>query len=125
MRFSHAEPTSGRTDPSSMVARAAGAGTPESLAVEAMRITRSRFPGSGGVDDPVSARAEAYFWGIIRRRALQGQAPEISRLLVISSLECELRDAGHSPEAIQREVARLYGAEGSALIEHSRLVAVA
>jgi hypothetical protein len=52
---------------------------------------------------------EAYFWGVVRRRALQGAAPAVSRRLVIASLEFELREAGHTPEAISRELTRLYG----------------
>ncbi|HEY5548523.1 MAG TPA: hypothetical protein VIL17_02880 [Coriobacteriia bacterium] len=59
----------------------------------------------------MSARAEAYFWGVIRHRALQGAAPAVTRLLVIASLERELREAGHTPEAIRCEVARVHGVE--------------
>lgn len=89
--------------------RALDAGTPHAVAAEAVRITEARFPGLAGARKRSRARAEAYFWGVVRRRALQGAAPAVSRRLVIASLERELREAGHTPEAIRREMARLYG----------------
>lgn len=109
-------PATRRPAPATLVARAVAAGTPRSVAAEAMRTTRSRLPGRGAADAPVTARAEAYFWGVIRRRALQGAAPAVSRRLVIASLELELREAGHTPEAIRRELIRLYGVESSSPI---------
>lgn len=101
---------------SPLVLRAIAAGTPEPVAAEALRVTRTRFPGRGASDGALSARSEAYFWGVIRRRALEGAAPAIGRRLVIASLERELEEAGHPPEAIRREVARLYGAESCAAV---------
>lgn len=95
--------------PASLVTRAVAAGAPQPVAVEAMRITRARFPRRGAVEGRMSARAEAYFWGVIRHRALQGAAPAVTRLLVIASLERELREAGHTPDAIRCEIARLHG----------------
>jgi len=100
-----------RPVPASLVTRAVAAGAPQPVAVEAMRITRARFPRRGAVEGRMSARAEAYFWGVIRHRALQGAAPAVTRLLVIASLERELREAGHTPEAIRCEVARVHGVE--------------
>lgn len=97
--------------PTSLMARAVAAGAPASVAIEAMRVTSTRFAGRGAGDGRMSARAEAYFWGVIRRSALRGAAPAVSRLLVIASLERELRDAGHTPEAVRRELTRLYGVE--------------
>ena len=105
---------SGRPLPASLVSRAIAAGAPEPVAAEAMRTTRARFPRRGEGEGPMSARAEAYFWGVIRRRALQGAAPAVTRLLVIASLERELREAGHTPDAIRSEVARVHGAQGCA-----------
>jgi len=40
----------------------------------------------------------------------------VSRRLVIESLERELREAGHTPEAIRREMTRLYGESACAAI---------
>ena len=95
--------------PESLVSRAVAAGTPEHVAAEAMRITCARIPVGGTGDGRMSTRGESYFWGVIRRRALQGAAPAVSRRLVSASLEHELREAGHPPEAIRRELARQYG----------------
>lgn len=95
----------------SLIARAIAAGAPESVAAEALRVTRNRFPGRAAGSPASGRRAEAYFWGVVRRRALQGAAPVMSRRIVIASLERELRDAGHAPEAIRREIARLYGVD--------------
>jgi hypothetical protein len=90
-----------------LVAAAVAAGTPAAVAADAARIAAQRFcTGQGGRP---GARASAYYWGIVRRRALAGAAPRITRSLVITSLALELSDAGHSPEAIRREVARLHG----------------
>jgi len=101
----------------SLVARAIAAGAPEFVAAEALRATRTRFPGRAKEGMPLSSRAEAYFWGVIRRRALQGAAPAVSRRIVIASLERELREAGHTPEAIRRELVRLHGADALSINE--------
>lgn len=89
--------------------RALAAGTPQAVAVEAVRATEALFGPRRGGRRASRARMEAYFWGVVRRRALQGAAPALSRRLVIASLESELREAGHTPEAISCELTRLYG----------------
>jgi len=89
--------------------RALAAGTPRAVAAEAVRATSSRFPRRGEGGRVSRDRVEAYFWGVVRRRALQGAAPAVSRRLVIESLERELQEAGHTPEAIHSEMTRLYG----------------
>jgi hypothetical protein len=85
-----------------LVRSAVAAGAPAPVAEEARRITAARFPRIAGRATAHPARAEAYFWGIVRRRALTGGAPVIARLIVASSLASELRAAGHAPEAIAR-----------------------
>jgi hypothetical protein len=100
-----------------LVARAVAAGAPESVASDAMRATRIRFPRGASGDGRSAARVEAYFWGVIRRRALQGGAPAMTRLLVIASLERELREAGHTPEAIRRELERVHGVGSRPIVE--------
>jgi len=99
--------------------RAIAAGAPSPVASEAARVTSARFPRGTRVSQ---TRLEAYFWGVVRRRALQGAAPVVSRRLVIASLQSELLEAGHSPEAVRREVARLYG-EASATALTAKSVA--
>ena len=95
--------------------RALAAGTPRAVAAEAVHATSARFPRRTRAT--VSrGRIEAYFWGVVRRRALQGAAPAVSRRLVIESLQHELREAGHTPEAIRRELTRLYGESACAVI---------
>ncbi len=89
--------------------RALAAGTPQAVAAEAVRATSSRFPRRSDSERATRTRIESYFWGVVRRRALQGAAPAVSRRLVIASLERELLEAGHSPEATRRELRRLYG----------------
>ncbi len=101
--------------------RALAAGTPRSVAVEALRATEARFGPRRGGRRASRARMEAYFWGVVRRRALQGAAPAVSRRLVIASLESELREAGHTPEAISRELARLYSSSDSAIPASERV----
>jgi hypothetical protein len=86
------------------VARAVAAGTPPEVAGEACAVTTEKF-GSRW-----SRRAEAYFWGVVRRRALRGQAPSLARRLVVGSFADELRSAGHSDESVCAEIVRLFGA---------------
>jgi hypothetical protein len=64
---------------------------------------------------------EAYFWGVVRRRALQGAAPAVTRRLVIDSLERELREAGHTPDAIRSELTRLYGETACSMVSGGRV----
>jgi len=86
----------------SLVRSAVQAGAPAAVAEEARRITADRLFGerSGRVRD--RERAESYFWGVVRRRALRGDAPAIARLMVEASLAAELREAGHIPEPAMR-----------------------
>jgi hypothetical protein len=93
-----------------MVLAALNAGTPAVVAEEARRVTARRFPGAVR---GASSRSEAYFWGIVRRRALNGDAPRLARSLVVASLIADLAEAGHAPDAVQREVARVYGEDGA------------
>jgi hypothetical protein len=92
-----------------LVEAAVCAGTPKPVAEEARCVTERRF---ARVRDgrTASARATAYFWGVVRNRALRGAAPRLTRSLVAASLVAELVEAGHGPEAVRREVERVYGA---------------
>lgn len=85
-----------------LVASALAAGTPDVVAQDARSVTARRFAAAVERTRVDAARMEAYFWGVVRRRALSGQAPSIARLIVAASLASELREAGHAPEAIAR-----------------------
>jgi hypothetical protein len=76
-----------------LVRTAVAAGTPAEVADEARRATAARFP--RGMQGARAERAEAYFWGVVRRRALSGHAPAIARLIVEASLAIEMQAAGH------------------------------
>jgi hypothetical protein len=90
-------------------------GTPEGVADDALAVTRRKFGRAW------SERSEAYFWGIVRRRALRGQAPRVSRRLVLDSFARELADAGHSPQSVFAEIVRVFGAdEDRTLIDRYR-----
>ena len=89
-----------------LVATAVRAGAPLPVAEEARRATAVRFARGGRRS---ATRTEAYFWGVVRRQALRGGAPAITRALLMTSLAAELTDAGHAPEAVLLEVARVYG----------------
>jgi hypothetical protein len=77
-------------------------GSPVSVAEEASRATRRRFTARMLRTGAGRRRAESYFWGIVRRRALAGRAPAVARLIVAASLASELAEAGHRPEAVAR-----------------------
>lgn len=96
-----------------LVAAAVSAGATIPLAEDARRITAARFRLRGSA--PVSDRAGAYFWGVVRRRALRGAAPVLARSLVAASLAEDLAAAGHPDDAIRREVVRLCGEHWAAL----------
>jgi hypothetical protein len=85
-----------------LVSSAVAAGTPVSVAEEARSITAARFAPMRERHQSDSSRVESYFWGVVRKRALTGQAPAIARLLVAASLASELREAGHAPGAVAR-----------------------
>ena len=85
-----------------LVASALAAGTPDLVAEDARSVTARRFCAAVARTRVDAARMEAYFWGVVRRRALSGQAPSIARLIVAASLASELREAGHAPDAIAR-----------------------
>lgn len=105
MQTTHDRSTTGSL--ATLCTRAARAGVPDGTAREARMVTASRFAIDG--DSPVSRRAESYFWGVVRRRTLRGAAPRFADSLLALSLATELASAGHGPEKIRREVARIYG----------------
>jgi hypothetical protein len=82
-----------------LVTSALRAGTPMPVVERARTATAARFPG-GPRGAAERSRAESYFWGVVRRRALAGEAPAIARLIVAASLADELREGGHAPEAV-------------------------
>jgi hypothetical protein len=85
-----------------LVRSAVAAGAPAPVAEEARSVTASRFSTLWERQRVDRARIEAYFWGVVRTRALRGQAPAIARLMVAASLASELREAGHPPEVVAR-----------------------
>jgi hypothetical protein len=85
-----------------LVRSALAAGAPAAVADEARSITALRFASLRERQRVERSRVEAYFWGVVRKRALTGQAPAIARLIVAASLASELREAGHPAEAIAR-----------------------
>ncbi len=103
-----------RGDLETAVARAVAAEVPEAVVREARDIALAKF-GRG------SERAGAYFWGVLRRRALRGQAPALARWLVISSFAAELLDAGHTEASVYSELVRVFGpSAGRWLLETHR-----
>lgn len=92
-----------------LVARASDLGVPARVADEAARAV-ARASRSEAAPFARS-RAEAYFWGVVRRRALRGEAPRFNRLLLAASLASELLEAGHSAASAADEVARVYGVD--------------
>ena len=82
-----------------LVRAALRGGAPAIVAEKARAATTARFP-RGALRTVERSRIEAYFWGVVRRRALAGEAPAIARIIVASSLAAELREAGHCAEEI-------------------------
>jgi hypothetical protein len=88
-----------------LVAVAVGAGAPSEVAEEARAVTLRRF----GHEATSRERAEAYFWGVVRRRALGGSAPRLVASLLAASMADDLIEAGHRPDVVSQRVALAYG----------------
>lgn len=102
-----------------LVGRALSDGVPARVVEEARRAAAAKFGAASSRG--VSHRAEAYFWGVVRHRALRGAAPSVRDRLLVASLVEELREAGHGPAEVQAELERVYGdAVDRALIETYR-----
>lgn len=85
---------------------ATGKGAPAPVAEEARRAAAARFRGPVR---PSRSRVEAYYWGVIRRRALRGGAPAMRQRLLLTSFVEELTSAGHTPSRVYEELRRVYG----------------
>lgn len=82
-------------------------GVPESVAGEAARITLRRF---AATEDMRAERAEAYFWGIVRRRALGREGSRALReRYLAAALADEMLRAGRSSESARQEVLQRFG----------------
>jgi hypothetical protein len=85
---------------------ATGRGVPAPVADEARRVAAGRFRAARRPSRP---RVEAYFWGVIRRRALRGGASAMRQWLLMTSFVEELTAAGHAPSRVYEELRRVYG----------------
>jgi hypothetical protein len=87
-------------------------GIPSAIAVEAAAATLRRM---AGAVDPFTAsgrgRVAAYFWAVVRRRALSGRAgtARYRARCLAATLAAELVGAGHDPGRVRDEVTRAYG----------------
>lgn len=84
-------------------------GVPRDVAESAARATRSNLAELAGasLSRAERARAAAYFWSVVRRRAIRrGGARAYSRALVRASIERDLREAGWDAHSIGRELER-------------------
>lgn len=89
-----------------LVEGATGSGVPAPVADEARRAAAKTFRAVSG---PSRTRVEAYFWGVITRRALRGCAPSVRQRLLVTSFVEELTAAGHAPSRVYEELRRVYG----------------
>ncbi|MDO8964219.1 MAG: hypothetical protein Q7W30_06985 [Coriobacteriia bacterium] len=85
-------------------------GTPEAVAAAAVAATTAFASATRGV---TQSRIENYFWGVVRRYALRGDAPAMRVALLAASLEDELVRAGHSQQRVHEAVERAYGGAAS------------
>lgn len=87
-------------------------GVPRSLASEAAEITLRRFGSlSGTLDKRDEARIRAYFYAIVRRRAISSRGPELRDLrsrFLLTSIAADLLVTGRSGQEIFDEIARDY-----------------
>jgi hypothetical protein len=82
-------------------------GVPRETVSAAKRAVAVRFADltAAHLDGVARQRIAAYFWGVIRRRALR-QAPSYARRIVRATLAADLADAGWDSSSIDVELAR-------------------
>lgn len=82
---------------------------PEQLAQEAARATLRALSGQEG-HPRLSARADAYFTAVVRRKLLKSRTRSraVSRLLAASVVE-DMRESGRGPQEVYSELERGWG----------------
>jgi hypothetical protein len=85
-----------------LVRAAVTVGAPPPVAEEARRATQALFKERSVRAGADRVRAESYFWGVVRRRALRGEAPAIARMIVAASIAADRSEAGLPPDAVVR-----------------------
>ena len=80
---------------------------PRGVADVARRAAGARFAhlASSVLDRQSEQRVAAYFWGVVRRRAVR-HAPGYAQRIVRASLAADLRQAGWDADSIQCELER-------------------
>ena len=97
-------------------------GTPVEVARSAAEQTRRALGGSCLDGCGVHRRAEAYFWKIVRRAALQSGTSDAGARFILTSLVDDLCRAGRDSQDIWREIERGWSTRiPSAVLEEYRM----
>lgn len=88
-------------------------GVPSALAADAAAITRRRFRSeySAALDKRAEARLNAYYYAVVRRKAIGSRGTELRELrsrFLLSSIAADLLDAGRSGREAFEEIAQDY-----------------
>jgi hypothetical protein len=86
-------------------------GVPESLARSACAVTTRKFAAGDAWDTDAQRRARAYFWGVVRRRAL-GAGSDVAALrdrYVAATVAADMLEGGHPPDRVRQEVVGRFG----------------
>lgn len=84
---------------------------PESVARSACAITLRKFEGVARGDGRDAQRVQAYFWGIVRRRAL-GPGADLAVLrerYVAATVAADMREGGYPEQVVRDVVLTRYG----------------
>lgn len=88
-------------------------GVPSALASDAAAITRRRFRSEypDALDKRAEARLSAYYYAVVRRKAIGSRGIELRELrsrFLLSSIAADLLDAGRSGREAFEEIAKDY-----------------
>lgn len=86
-------------------------GVPGGVARAACSITARKFATGYGWDGETERRAQAYFWGVVRRRAL-GAGSDVAVLrerYVAATVAADMLEGGHAAERVREEMISRFG----------------
>lgn len=88
-------------------------GVPSEVARAACSITARKFGSSGDCDAETERRAQAYFWGVVRRRAL-GAGSDVAALrdrYVAATVAADMLEGGHAADRVREEMLGRFGVD--------------
>lgn len=92
-------------------------GVPQGVAGAAVSITARKFGVASTWDADARRRAQAYFWGVVRRRAF-GAGPDVAALrerYVAATVAADMLEGGHAAERVREEMVSRFGVDAGSV----------